>query len=574
MFVKRLKILKGSGIIRDITFKNGLNFIVDETIAIDNSTGNSVGKTTVIKLIDFCLGADPRIIYTDAEDRKKEYTLVKNFLQDNNIVVQLQLVQDILDDNSYSVLIERNFLQRNKAIRNINGEKIPACDFENKLAEEIFESAHLTKPSFNQLIAHNIRYKDIRINNTFKYLDAFSTDQDYQFLFLFMFGCPFGKSNERIQLLDKLKIETSFKDKLEKKGTQNDLLMFLDTVNKEISKKEKTIKNVQDYSKYKIFIEQKNNNVGKINRLSTLKENLKFRIAIIEESISELNNENFMPDYKDIKEIYSEFASFNESMQVSFEQVVEYHNEMIKDRKKFIGEELKSLQKQEKQCSEELKALVEENATLVNKINEINCRIDVETLQLELSKLYEKKGEYETYIEQFEEINNQIKDINLEIESIDEELFSPKFQKVLLNKLNNFNDYFSKVSKDLYNEAYLVTFNIKENKKTKIKVYEFSVIYSNSYSTGKKQGEVLCFDLAYLEFARKNNLPTLDFLANDKKELLHQNQMIKLKDYLSNKKMQFICSIMKDKLPDELNKEEYICVKLKQSDKLFRIENN
>jgi len=36
--------------------------------------------------------------------------------------------------------------------------------------------------------------------------------------------------------------------------------------------------------------------------------------------------------------------------------------------------------------------------------------------------------------------------------------------------------------------------------------------------------------------------------------------------------IQFVASILKDKLPEEINKEEYFVVKLSQTDKLFRIK--
>ena len=36
--------------------------------------------------------------------------------------------------------------------------------------------------------------------------------------------------------------------------------------------------------------------------------------------------------------------------------------------------------------------------------------------------------------------------------------------------------------------------------------------------------------------------------------------------------MQFVASILKDKLPEEINKEDYFVFKLSQNDKLFRIK--
>ena len=52
MFLKSLTISSPSEIIREIQFRMGINLIVDESEG--KITGNGVGKTTVLKLIDFC----------------------------------------------------------------------------------------------------------------------------------------------------------------------------------------------------------------------------------------------------------------------------------------------------------------------------------------------------------------------------------------------------------------------------------------------------------------------------------------------------------------------------------------
>ena len=70
MFLKSLIIKTGSVVIRHILFKKGLNLIVDNTPETNESSGNNVGKTTVLKLIDFCLGSDGTNIYQDAESKQ------------------------------------------------------------------------------------------------------------------------------------------------------------------------------------------------------------------------------------------------------------------------------------------------------------------------------------------------------------------------------------------------------------------------------------------------------------------------------------------------------------------------
>lgn len=50
------------------------------------------------------------------------------------------------------------------------------------------------------------------------------------------------------------------------------------------------------------------------------------------------------------------------------------------------------------------------------------------------------------------------------------------------------------------------------------------------------------------------------------------NHTIKIANLVNRKGIQFVASILKDKLPEELNQETFIVLKLSQGDKLFRIE--
>ncbi|MCI5162411.1 MAG: DUF2326 domain-containing protein, partial [Candidatus Electrothrix sp. AX5] len=102
--------------------------------------------------------------------------------------------------------------------------------------------------------------------------------------------------------------------------------------------------------------------------------------------------------------------------------------------------------------------------------------------------------------------------------------------------------------------------------------YEFTAFNLN-FSSGKKQGEISCFDIAYTLFADEENIPCMHFLLNDKKELMHGNQLIKIAKLVNTKGIQFVASILKDKLPEELNRDEYAILKLSEKDKLFRIES-
>lgn len=113
MFLRSLRISNSKGEIRNIAFRNGINLIVDETPQKDSkATGNNVGKTTVLRLIDYCLGANGKWIFTDPESRRHEYAFVKDFLIKSRVLVTLNMTPNLRDPSGKDLVIERNFLAR------------------------------------------------------------------------------------------------------------------------------------------------------------------------------------------------------------------------------------------------------------------------------------------------------------------------------------------------------------------------------------------------------------------------------------------------------------------------------
>ena len=111
MFLKSLLISTPTKVIREIPFHKGLNLIVDETPSGETLTGNNVGKTTVLRLIDFCLGRDGSVVFKDPESKREVYQLVKDYLIDNKIIITLTHVDD-LDNPQRQIEVSRNFLPR------------------------------------------------------------------------------------------------------------------------------------------------------------------------------------------------------------------------------------------------------------------------------------------------------------------------------------------------------------------------------------------------------------------------------------------------------------------------------
>ena len=573
MFIKKLIISTPSKVLRNIEFHKGLNLIVDDTPTINTQlTGNNVGKTTVLKLVDFCLGGKATEIYTDFEDKKSEYEEVKKFLIEQEVLITLILTENLdLVDKSKQIIIEKNFLQNSRAIRNINGEPILEKDFENKLMSLLIPHQKLEKPSFRQIISHNIRYKDENINNTLKTLSKYTSDYEYETLYLFLLGCNFNSGARRQAIATKLKQEENYKARLEKNQSKESYEIALTILDDEILELDKKKKTFNINENFEQDLEELNKIKYKINKLSSEVVKLGIRKDLIEEAKENMENSTTNIDLKQLKALYNEAKLNISGIQKTFEDLVNYHNTMIVEKLKFIAEDLPSLNERIRLENIKLNKLLEEEKVVSKKIAKSDSFEELEKIIAKLNEKYMLKGEFESTISNLNEVEENINRLKNELSNIDNYLFSDEFKELLKSQIKKFNKFFSTVSNELYGESYVLGFSEETNKKTNQTFYKFNSFNLNM-SSGKKQGEILCFDLAYILFADSEKIPCLHFLLNDKKELMHDNQLLKVADFVKKNNIQLIISILKDKLPENLVDKSNIVIELSQNKKLFRIE--
>lgn len=570
MFIKQLKISSKSGVIRDINFTKGINLIIDNTPTIDKKlTGNNVGKTTVLKLISFALGGNDKEIYTDDENKKSVYTEIKNFLIDNHILIKLVLI-DSFDNVQKEIIIERNFLNGSNSIIKINGEKTPKKDLEEKLLSLIFHK-HQGKPSFRQLISHNLRYKDDSINNTLKTLNRYSTDVEYETLYLYLLGCRFNDGERKQSIVNKIHQEKIYKDRLEKNQTKNSYEIALALLDEEIAQLDRKKATLNLNEKFEEDLERLNHIKYLINKSSSNITKLSIRRDLIVEAKNDMEKDISNIDKNEIELIYKEAKQYLPNINKTFNELVAYHNRMIHEKINFIIQELPGLDNQIELEQKNMRAYLAQEKELSISISKNSSFEDLEQIISSLNEKYRLKGEYENTISRIIEVETSIEELERELDNIDDYLYSSEFEEILKLQLAKFNRLFSTISNELYGEKYALKFEKEINKKTNKFIYKFSAFNLNM-SSGKKQGEILCFDLAYILFADEEKIPSLHFLLNDKKELMHDNQLSKVADFVNENNIQLIISILKDKLPEELIKKSNIALELSPNDKLFKLK--
>ncbi|MCB4784261.1 MAG: DUF2326 domain-containing protein [Sulfurovum sp.] len=564
MFIKQLKIESKNGLVRNILFYKGANLILDYTEQ-ENKTksGNNVGKTTVLKLIDFCLGGKAKNIYTDPEFKTSNKE-VETFLINQQVVITLILVDDLYDTRE-EINIQRNFLSRNEKIQQVNNENIrDDKKFQAKLKELIFKSTK-EKPTFRQIIAKNIRDDENRIKNTLKVLHPTTTQEEYEALYLFWLGIDLDTNERKQKLLSLKKIEENLQKKLKKENNLPQIkqsLIVIDNAIKELELKKDTF---SVNPNYKNEIEKLNQIKMNLNMLSTNLSRLELRKNLILESQNEVEKNSININTKKVKELYQSVRKLVPDLQKSFEDTLAFHNSMIKEKIRYITSELPEIEQQIKQLKSKIDENIQKEKNLSKSIIKSDLNQEYQEIITELTKLYEQKGTFleqqrmwEDSIERLNKINQELEAINKGIENIDE---------LIQERITKFNEFFSEISYKLYNERFILS-SQKNDRGIELTIQSLS----GRLGTGKKKGEIFGFDLAYIKFADELNIECLHFVLLDQIENVHDNQISNLLlEIIAQTNGQYILPVLKDKLPNDIDYTKYKILSLSQDDKLFKI---
>ena len=567
MFLKKLSIYNNNGIIREIFFKRGVNLIVDETSETQRlqATGNNVGKTTVLRLIDYCLGAKGDEIYKDSEFSGQPNTDIEVFLKQTEVVITLEMVEEWNGEEENVISISRNFLKQKQKKQTINGVSYSDEEFTKKLEELIFHTT-IDKPSFRQMIAKNIRITPERMTNILKVLVKFTKTEEYEALYLFWLGIDTASSAEKAKLIEKRQQEKRFQNRLknESKGDLAFIEQQLVFLAGQIAELEKQKDDFNLNERYEEDIKMLNDTKKRLNNIASEISVLEERKNLILESKTDLEAQYTNINTQQIALLYEKAKVLIPSLQVSFEQTVQFHNDLLTEKLAYITRELPTINQQLKSLNISLEEHRTKEISLTQKVKKMGVWDSLERIIAALNSLYERKGNLEKQKEYWLQSIDTIKNIDDELAIIDKSIGSEEM--LMQNRITLFNKYFSKMSNILYGEHYLLFQKKKENG------YDLAIqnIEGNP-SAGKKKGQIAAFDFAYIQFADELAIRCLHFILHDQLENIHDNQLNTLFEVANHLNGQYIVPILRDKVPENIDISPYTILTLSQDDKLFKI---
>ena len=563
MFLKSLIIQNEDQIIRDIPFHKGINLIVDETPS-ENKTasGNSVGKTTVLRLIDYCLDGSGENIFVDPEFKTKNHK-IEDFLKENNIIITLNLIEDINDEYSRKIEIRRNFLKYGEKIQTINGKLYKNFDFSQELKRLIFktESSH---PTFKHLKSKNIRDEKNKLVNTLRVLAPnVVTDAVYESLHLFCFGIDVDLSKD--QLVRDKNLEEKIQTRLRKDNNLPQIKQSLIIINKRIKELDEAKNKFNINEDYENELDQLNHIIENLIKISSELSRLELRKELINESKANLEKDYANIDFSQIANMYKKAKVLVPNMQKTFEDTLYFYNGMIEKKLNFITEELPALNIEIQNKKKQLNKLLNEEKYLKEKLKKSGAIEELQSIIEELNSFYEKKGNleeqrriWENSTKNLDKIQEQLTVINNDINSKDD---------LIQKKIQEFNVFFSDISSRLDGEYSLLSAENPDG------VYKFTVVnIDGNPGTGGKKSQMASFDLAYIKFADEYEISCLHFILQDQIENVHSNQITNLlTEIVDEVNCQYVLPVLRDKLPLDIDIIFFEILSLSEKEKLFKI---
>ncbi|EOV1627797.1 DUF2326 domain-containing protein [Yersinia enterocolitica] len=567
MFLEKLEVYSPLiGEIRSITFHSGVNLILDKSTVKKSETGNSVGKTTALRSIDFCLGAKQEAFYIDPEF-KTEDTEIKDFLIKNEVEFKITL----FSLNKRKLIIKRKISSDSKIHCTINDESFTTItSFHDALKLNLFLSSS-AKPSFRQIMTRFIRTSTDKMSNALKTL-TMAGNAEYETLNLFLFGFDDSSILSAKQKIGKeLKRLEKELDFIAKIRSKNSLEQSLSVIEREIKEKEKDIDNYNLGDSYESQMNDLNIIKTEISQLSLELSSLEMKKSLNNKAIEDLLKQQDSTNPDELKKLYDEATDRVGQLNKTFEDALNFHNQMIIKKVEFIKSQMDSLLSKIDHSKNALRSWLDKESQILRDLARLGSLSDLQIIQKEINKLHESKGSFESSLDQIKEYEEKIKNTRLKLDNV-----SFKINEQLErfnNKLAIFNKYFSEYTKLLYEEEYILSYD--ENKGTYIFTIEplGTVKTKGNQGDGKKKAQVSALDLAYLSTQEELQSKTMRFVAHDGIEAIHANQIKTLFDIAELINGQYILAILIDKLSSVDAKfiEKNKVLELSQDDKFFKI---
>lgn len=539
-------------VIRLIKFnEQGLSLIVDETNS--KTSGSNIGKTTAVKVIDLCLGANAvSSIYKEGDTGENH--IIREFIEKNKVVAELEVEVD-----------EQKFYFTRVLYKNgkneINGRKVKnIAEYRRNLNEIIFDNLD-NSPSFRQLISKFIRLDNSNESSLLKYLGTYTKNYEYQAIYHYLYGLDISKSqnvnilslNERI---DK-DIEAIFRkngiSSLDEFGIQIELMREeLDKFKKAYAE----VSVIEDYQEKKL---QMDNLLVLMKRLESKVAKEKLNVNLMKEKIQREKDKMFYVDERLLQNLYEETKGVVGKLILDFKDLQNFHNGMLSKRLEILFRALKQKEDLLFQINLELETL---QRSYEEEYVTFNCELK-EKFEEKYAEFAVNKVKYENALNDYAYILKMEKDKQNNLKN---KIFIDNDSSKQEDIKNALNAYFKNYTETIVGEPYALVFN-EDDEEFPIKI----IGLNGKPGTGIKKAMITCFDLAHINLILQKNYHMPVFEIHDKMENIDLVELKNIIEVAREFDGQYIFPVLNDRIETLGIKEEEVVLRLSSTDKFFGV---
>lgn len=562
MKLKKLDVKINTQLVREIIFKDGLNLITNMRGV--GRSGNSVGKSTLSRVIDYLFLASIDSIYIDDEFKKPNEQIEYLF---RNSLVDASLSFVGLDGRLHT--IERRLsIPIEGQLFYFDGIELDESAYQLKLLEYCFD-VRTKRPSVRALAPKFIRNTSHRMLNTTKFLEHFSGGKDYSELFLYLFG--FANSS----LLTTKREATNVVAKRKRISTAVNALIKEQKPRAEISIHQKLISDLErDFLKFEyapeyddpllklIELQDKEDSITK-NAFS-----IERKVQNINDTIAILSQQGGNHLIKELEAIY-QYAGVSVGRELrDIEEVLAFHDNLVAKKKQFLSVDLPELESMYSVLMTQLSVLHSDKLRVFADMRSTESISNITSNLKRLGELKVALGKLQGLIEQQA---SATRELELAEDALSEILTKITNEIQLVEAFETkLNEIFGLITEKTHAEKY--AFHLNFNKEDGNCNIEVETASSNPEG-GKKKAEVIAFDLAYMKAVEIVGLKRPKFVFHDGIEDIDQKQIDQIFSIARDIPGQEIVSMLSDKLSSSMY-DKYssdIILLLSEDDKFFRV---
>lgn len=540
-------------VIREIKFNTyGLSLIVDETN--NEVSGSNIGKTTAVKIIDLCLGANSISSIYKEKDTGENH-VVKEFLESNKVIAELTT---LIEEKEYK--FKRALYKNGK--NEIDNEPMKSINEYRERLNKIIFNNYNNKPTLRQLISKFIRLENSNENSLLKYLGTYCKNYQYQAIYSYLYGIDSSKSKnvDIISLNDSIDkdIEAIFR----KNGVASlsEFQAKIGLMYEEVEKFKNAYAEATVIEEYEDKRKEIENLLIEINKFEGLVAKGRLKIDLIKEKIKKEEEKIFSVDHKLLKILYDETKLSVGKQLKDFEDLEKFHNGMVNKRVEMLKESLIEITNYLK--------IIESKLNGLRKEYELNYV----TFSTELKDKFEEKyAEYSINKVKLQNYNNDYEYIITKQKEKEENLEKKVHEDSDASKIDDIKDtlnkYFKYYTDKIIGEPFAIVLNLEDNE------FPIKIIGMNGKpGTGIKKAMITCFDLAHISLITEKGYHMPVFEIHDKLENIDLNELSNIINVAKDFEGQYIFPILNDRI-DKLNiSEDEIVLRLSIDDKFFHIQ--